>query len=170
MISLLEAAEDYQQALQRVEELFRNIRSYVRAGTMTEAEALANLELMTSPAALLSSPMTSPVAIAVERRHFNSNAKANIRAKKKQERKRREKGIAPRFETPHEPTAEDLLAGLPELTQEDLEKIKQHPDTAATRHQQVTLPPPDELAASPAPDFLPEDFDDETDEATLPPE
>ena len=170
MLALLAAAEDYKEALEKALKLIDEYFKQAKNGTITPENAIATLSLMISPQVLCANHANSQTTIAVEKTHFKSHARENIRRKNKQERKRRAEGIPQKLPIDLSQKKYDPLESLPELTPEDLEKIKAHPDIVAARQQNITLPPPNELAAKPAPDFLPEDFDDETDEATLPPE
>lgn len=93
MLGLLAAAEDALGALARVEAIIARERGLVALGNIGPDDALANLELLLSPDALLDRPVDTKVAVAEERARWSparvhENDRRRARAKGKRQRER----------------------------------------------------------------------------------
>lgn len=95
MISLINAALDYQQAFSRAKECIAREHSYATSGVISPEGALHNIESFVQEIGMLSHPVESPLIIASERRHFRANAAKNRASRKWQEKHRRELGLPP---------------------------------------------------------------------------
>lgn len=79
MLSLLAAAQDYQQAFQTIMEKAEHIRSYLLARQITPEQACEQYEKATLPLLLLQYPYDSPVVLRFESLHFAKEKKRNDR-------------------------------------------------------------------------------------------
>jgi hypothetical protein len=93
MIALINAAGDFEQALNAGVAMVKTHQQYVAQGTMSAGDALTYLGTLIQPLGLLSNPIGSNTILTTERRHFKSNARANISAAKRQAIKRRGEGV-----------------------------------------------------------------------------
>ena len=89
MLALISAGEDYQQALAHVRELITTNRNRVLNGQISPQDALDLLSQFITPELLLKFPSRSESTLYIERKHFNSNATRNERAKIRKGRRRR---------------------------------------------------------------------------------
>lgn len=83
MLSLLAAAQDFQQALAKITDQCDVIRAQLTSGLITEAEALEQFKLHTIPMLALQFPMESPAIIKLETAHFAREARRNERKAEK---------------------------------------------------------------------------------------
>lgn len=79
MISLIGAAQDYQQALARLAERIEQYGLDTERGTISHRQALEILRLESQPHLVLSFPLESPVIIGTEAKHFKLNGRRNAR-------------------------------------------------------------------------------------------
>ena len=88
MLALIAAGEDYQQALAQARELITTNRNRVLDGQISPQDAINLLSQFIVPELLLKSPSRSESTLYIERKHFNSNAARNERAKFRKDRQR----------------------------------------------------------------------------------
>lgn len=83
MLSLIGAALDYQQAMDRFFELAQTLRADVQSGGKTEAEAFNILAINLRPELLLNYPLDSPLVIRLEQEHYRRESRRNARKAQK---------------------------------------------------------------------------------------
>lgn len=88
MLTLIQAALDYKQALETIEQVVASNTARVRAGAITPAEYIDIISGMVSSYLLLKYPTKSPAAILIEQAHFRRNGKQNTAAAARQRRRR----------------------------------------------------------------------------------
>lgn len=94
IISVIAAAEDYQQALLVLRERAFVISKNLRDKAVSAEDALSGLLFdLQNPATLLKFPLESAATVADEKSHFRANAKRNDSAAKLAEKKRRRLGV-----------------------------------------------------------------------------
>ena len=96
MISLLNAASDYRQALEAACQFIQRQTQEFHDGKCTAEQALFEIERRASPRLALEFPDVSPGTIGIEHYHFRANRARNNRARIREERKRRDAGIPAR--------------------------------------------------------------------------
>lgn len=98
MIALIQAAQDYQRALDQVTEMIEMQRQLVEEGQRTHQQACEILFLSAHAKFLLSQPVESALTILAEARHFKLNQRRNDR-KAAKARDRRSPGLRPQYST-----------------------------------------------------------------------
>lgn len=92
MLALIDAALDYQRAIQRAEKFVSDAWFNVRQQNADPTEELSTLMTLIQELGLLSKPKESPIIIQLEQRHFRKTASANERRMAHLRRKRGYKG------------------------------------------------------------------------------
>lgn len=92
MIAVLNAAQDYEQALQRAVALIRTHAQQAKDGVITWQEAMENTVMLVSAQALLTRTITTNKTLGAERQHFKAFARRNERSAKRMKEKRNEFG------------------------------------------------------------------------------
>lgn len=88
MLELLDAAHDYQQALQQVAEFVEQQQRHVEAGRITPEQAYQQIAIAVQPSFLLQEPVLSPTILILEAKHFKAFRKKNDSAKESMRRAR----------------------------------------------------------------------------------
>lgn len=83
MLSLLGAAQDYQQTMDKLFELVQETRARVESGEITLEQGFNLLAVQIRPELLLQFPYQSPVVIQQEIAHFKREARRNARKAQK---------------------------------------------------------------------------------------
>lgn len=96
IIALINAGTDFEQALYTAVRLIQSECANHKAGRVAAEGALSNIRNMIQPVGLLSNPLNSPKILALEKRHFEQNARRNNRAAAKMAAKRKGEGHKPR--------------------------------------------------------------------------
>jgi hypothetical protein len=94
LIAVIRAADDFSSTCTRMRETISSQIESVKAGRCTNAEALANIDLICDPSIMI--PGESIAILLTEKAHFRLNASRNRRARAAAERVRRAAGIQPR--------------------------------------------------------------------------
>jgi len=115
LLAILESAEDHEAAVRKASQIARRERDLALAGRQSAEEALANIALFLDDASqLLTRPVASATAIALERAHFTpTRVKDNERERARVARRRaaqvRRPPAEPQYSTdePGDPFATD---------------------------------------------------------------
>lgn len=84
MITLIDAALDYQNALRRADEFAKEALNAVYSRGADALQELENLSILIDELGLLTKPKVSPLVIQLEQRHFRKASTANTKRKNKQ--------------------------------------------------------------------------------------
>jgi hypothetical protein len=92
VIAILNAAQDYEQALSRAVGLIRTHAQQAKDGVITWQEAMETTMMLVSAGALLTRSITTNKTLAAERQHFKDFARRNERSARRMAEKRSEFG------------------------------------------------------------------------------
>ena len=105
MIALISAAQDYQRAIDRMENILSQNLSRISRGELSTEDFLSNLPVLLSSSALLDNLPLSLKTIALEAAHFKRVQQRNLRSAHRQSKKRNPLGNL----SPHKTTAPPSL-------------------------------------------------------------
>lgn len=151
MLSLLAAAQDYQDAMNRFFALAESTRLQVEVGSLTLDQGFTTLAISLRPELMLQFPFQSPTVIRLEVAHFTRERKRNERkAEKARENREADRHGLPR------PLRGDggqsgILGGKPGMRDRQRRLVIQ-PDPDVTFSRPATLASPGEATAQPKPE------------------
>jgi hypothetical protein len=167
MIALLDAAEDYRQALEKLISEIKREAGLVIGEGKNPAEALGTVILLADPVGLLTHKYESLKTMAQERAHYDQGTiRRNDRERIKQSKRRGIEPGATRLQTPQYPRADEARSSAPDAVSvparilgspiEIAEQVKQRTDAPVSdlgmaimrqaRGKEEKLLPPDEYA------------------------